>query len=139
MIIGKLRTIAAGPFRSIRTELVRNRSSLACPGSRRIWRSPYDRVHLWRSAATTPRAPGSAAARLATWQAERALDRVEHLARQKRLLQEAKRLRRLGPFSGPVIDQPGEEYRRHVEFLAQLAGQLDAVDRPGQPDIDERQ
>src|SRR5260370_712995 len=100
MIIGKLRTIAAGPFRSIRTELVRNRSSLCPLRSRRIWPSPYDRANLWRSAATTSRAPGSAAARLATGQAEGTLDRVEHLARQKRLLQEAERLRRLGPFGG---------------------------------------
>ena len=37
------------------------------------------------------------------------------------------------------IDQPGQEDRRYASSVAQQAGQLDAVDRPVQPDIDKRQ
>jgi hypothetical protein len=68
--------------------------------------------------------------------AKRALDRLEDLARQKRLWQKTERLRRLGASGGLAVDQPGQEDRCQSVFLAQQAGQLDAVDRAGQPDID---
>src|ERR1044071_2623424 len=68
---------------------------------------------------------------------QRALDRLEHLARQKGLGKKPERLRRLGAFGGLRVDQPRQENRRQPEFLPQQACELDPVDRSGQPDVDE--
>src|SRR6266550_9099961 len=71
--------------------------------------------------------------------AQRPFDRVEYLAGPERLSQKAERLRELGAMGRLLIGQAGQEDRRHREFLPQLAGQLNAVDRAGQPDVDERE
>ena len=69
--------------------------------------------------------------------AQRPFDRVEHLARPEWLAQKAEGLRELGAMGRLLIGQAGQEDRRNPEFLPQQAGQFDAIDRAGQPDVDE--
>src|SRR6059058_5392527 len=74
-----------------------------------------------RAGGAAPEGNSALRARLA----QRALDRVEHLARAERLRQKAERLGNRGAAGRLVVGEAGQEDRRDPEFLAQHAGQFD--------------